>query len=181
MCCIVLMLRCFAETRMHIGTGEIKCIASKDKLFYSERSQYSKYGAPLEYYGQIQIEMEVLDAEWNDFIVHTPTRTQVTRFYRNREFFNTVLLPALQHAYHELFLPQLQARADGVLTVPQTLLPGTGPVPRQLRPAASTVVDADEDVSKKRKIQPETTAAAAPKPAAPLTMDLRAYFARQKK
>jgi hypothetical protein len=146
--------------------------------------QYAKYGAPLEYYGQIQIEMEVLDAEWNDFIVHTPTRTQVTRFYRNREFFNGVLLPALQHAYHELYLPQLQARADGVLTVPQTLLPGTGPVPRQLKLAAATTTATEEDVSSKRRkaaVDTPTATAAAPKLAAPLTMDLRAYFAKQRK
>jgi hypothetical protein len=151
-------------TPTHIGTGEIKCIASKEKIFYSERKQYAKYGAPLEYYVQIQIEMEVLNAAWNDFIVHTPARTQVTRFYRNKAFFDTELLPALRRAYFELFLPQLQARADGRLTTPQTLAGETPSVSRLL---------ADENIQ-------DAADASAPRLAAPLPIDIRTYFAKRK-
>ena len=106
------------------GTGEIKCIASAAQCFYSENPRHKRYGIPVQYYVQIQIECEVLGTEWNDFIVHLPGKTQVTRFYRNREYFQAELLPALRAAYFEMFLPQLEARASGKLTEPQTLYAG---------------------------------------------------------
>ena len=112
------------------GTGEIKCIASAAQEFYSENPRHKRYGIPLQYYVQIQIECEVLDAEWNEFIVHLPTRTQVTRFHRNRQYFQTELLPALRHAYFELFLPQLDARSSGKLYEPQTLVDSLLPAPK---------------------------------------------------
>ena len=106
---------------MSRGTGEIKCIASKDQLFYSEQPRHKRYGIPTQYYVQVQVQCEVLDTDWNDVIVHLPTRTQVIRFRRNRQFFHDELLPALKHAYFDLFLPQLEARVTGVLWQPQTL------------------------------------------------------------
>ena len=112
------------------GTGEIKCIASAAQEFYSANPRYKKYGIPLQYYIQIQIECEVLNANWNDFIVHLPAQTQVIRFYRNRAYFNDELLPALRSAYFDLFLPQLEARATGKLTEPQTLHEAILPPPR---------------------------------------------------
>ena len=96
------------------GCGEIKCPATH-KL-YSSSAKHAKYGFPDYYYDQIQGIMAINDWPWCDTVVYTPTRTEVIRFYANKVYWTTELLPALRSFYFDEFLPRLNMRISGRLT-----------------------------------------------------------------
>ena len=103
-----------------VGCAEVKCIASKNLLFYSELPANAKYGVCPKYYYQMQGQMECGEWPWNDLIVYLPTRLQVTRFWRDRKFWDEDLFPKLRSFYFDMFLPAVDARAASHL-LPNTL------------------------------------------------------------
>jgi len=97
------------------GCGEIKCPAAKVKIFYSEKPEHAKYGFPVFYYDQIQGAMAINSWPWCDVVIFTPARTQVTRFYRNEDYWAKTLFPQLKSFYFDMFLPTLEKRLSGLL------------------------------------------------------------------
>lgn len=112
------------------GCGEIKCPAAV-KQFYSVKKEHARHGIPAQYYDQIQGAMAVNGWPWCDFVVYTPEATQITRLWRNENYWKIVLFPALERFYFNRFLPLLGLRREGKLARGQTV-PGTIPVPRKL-------------------------------------------------
>lgn len=113
------------------GCGEIKCPAAAAKVLYSSQAQHSKYGFPEYYYDQIQGAMSLNNWSFCDVVVYTPTKTEVTRFFKDDEYWTGTLFPALRSFYFNEFLPALQLRVDGKLE-PGTLAVATPGIPRQI-------------------------------------------------
>lgn len=93
-----------AEPRKR-GGGEIKCPYGK-KLYPFIPSQY---------YDQIQGSMGFLKLPWWDFVVWTPTQTQVRRYDFDATYFATELLPRLEQFYMTEYLPRLVLKRKGLL------------------------------------------------------------------
>ena len=97
------------------GGGEIKCPAAQKTVLYSEQPQHFEHGFPVQYYDQIQGAMAINGWSFCDAVVHTTQRTEVTRFYFNETYWNTVLFPAVEDFYKGTFLRLLQLRREGAL------------------------------------------------------------------
>jgi hypothetical protein len=116
------------------GGGEIKFRAGGDGDFYDRSKHYAKYGIPHKYFDQIQGAMELGDLPFWDVVILRRDRTavQITRFYRDKGYWNRDLFPALRAFYFDHFLPTLELRRCGKLlpgwTVPccpaRSLQPG---------------------------------------------------------
>jgi hypothetical protein len=92
------------------GCGEIKCPAYGDRVLYSSQTKHAKHGFPEYYYDQIQGAMALNNWPWCDVIVYTPSKSEVTRFHRDKVYWDTVLFPGLRAFYFDRFLPLLHLR-----------------------------------------------------------------------
>ncbi len=95
------------------GCGEIKCPATLE--LYSTQPKHARFGMPHYHYDQVQGQMKLLGVQWCDYVVYTPTRTQVTRVAFNAEYWDKELFPALRTFYFHEFLPRLRLRHAGAL------------------------------------------------------------------
>jgi len=82
--------------------------------FYRRMRQPSGIIAPIPpyYFDQIQGTMAVTGREWCDFVVWTPSQTQITRYYFDADYWNMSLLPALEKFYFNLLLPSLVTKEN---------------------------------------------------------------------
>lgn len=87
------------------GGGEIKCPFGKKLYAY----------IPSQYYDQIQGSMGFLHKPWWDFVVWTPTQTQIRRFNFDMNYFSTELFPRLEKFYMTEFLPRAVQKLKGLL------------------------------------------------------------------
>ena len=87
------------------GGAEIKCPYGK-KLYPF---------IPSMYYDQIQGSMGFLHRPWWDFVVWTPSQTQVRRYNFDQKYFDTELFPRLQDFYMTVFLPRAVLKKKGLL------------------------------------------------------------------
>ena len=87
------------------GGVEIKCPFGK-KLYPFIPSQY---------YDQIQGTMGFLGLPWWDFVVWTPTQTQIRRFNFDKVYFDTELFPRLEQHYMTEYLPRAVMKEKGLL------------------------------------------------------------------
>jgi hypothetical protein len=127
------------------GCGEIKCPAAKVKMFYSENPKHAIYGFPVYYFDQIQGAMAINSWPWCDVVVYNPTRTQVTRFYRDQVYWEKTLFPKLHHFYFNLFLPLVQRRINNTLQH-HSILPIVQPIRLMLKTPAVSRHPIIEDV-----------------------------------
>jgi len=95
------------DGRKH-GLLEIKCPFGK-KLYPFIPSQY---------YDQIQGMMGFLNLPWTDFVVWTPTQTQIRRFNFDKIYFEQELFPRLEQFYFTEFLPRLVKKDKGLIVAP---------------------------------------------------------------
>jgi hypothetical protein len=105
------------------GGGEIKCPYGK-KLYPFIPSQY---------YDQIQGTMGFLELPWWDFVVWTPTQTQIRRYNFDQEYFDKELFPRLEQFYFTQFLPRAVMKKKGLLK------------PGKIDPVIDITVDESED------------------------------------
>jgi hypothetical protein len=70
---------------------------------------------PVYYYAQIQGTMGNLQLSWCDFVVWTPSGTQITRVPFDPVFWNDQLLPKVSHFYFETYVPLAIRKQKGLL------------------------------------------------------------------
>eukprot|EP00465_Bigelowiella_longifila_P009556 CAMPEP_0185266878 /NCGR_PEP_ID=MMETSP1359-20130426/32609_1 /TAXON_ID=552665 /ORGANISM="Bigelowiella longifila, Strain CCMP242" /LENGTH=224 /DNA_ID=CAMNT_0027856931 /DNA_START=79 /DNA_END=753 /DNA_ORIENTATION=+ len=104
-----------------LGIVEYKCPYSQRERpatsvapFYRRMRQPNGIMAPIPpyYFDQIQGTMAVTGREWCDFVVWTPSQTQITRYYFDEEYWKMSLLPALEKFYFNLLLPSLVTKEN---------------------------------------------------------------------
>jgi hypothetical protein len=93
--------------RTEKGLLEIKCPFKK--MFYTPDP------VPVYYYAQIQGTMGNLQLSWCDFVVWTPSGTQITRVPFDPVFWNDQLLPKVSHFYFETYVPLAIRKQKGLL------------------------------------------------------------------
>jgi hypothetical protein len=96
------------------GCGEIKCPFT-DTLYGANPKHAATGGFPAYYYAQIQALMAQEDLAFCDAVVYTSLCTDVRRFPRNAEYFDTYLFPAVRAFYFDEFVPRVNARLQGRL------------------------------------------------------------------
>jgi hypothetical protein len=130
------------ETRKK-GGAEIKCPYGK-KLYPF---------IPSMYFDQIQGSMGFLHRAWWDFVVWTPSQTQVRRFNFDQKYFDTELFPRLQDFYMTVFLPRAVLKKKGLLQ------------PGRIDPVMQLTIELDsfdEDNPEKKNATSEIISSAAP-------------------
>jgi putative phage-type endonuclease len=70
---------------------------------------------PHYYYDQIQGIMALQQLPYCDFVVWTPTQTQLRRFRYDASYWHQVLFPRLQEFYMNEFMPRAIMKAEGIL------------------------------------------------------------------
>jgi len=103
------------------GIVEYKCpYSQRDRPpssiapFYRRMRQPNGILAPIPpyYFDQIQGTMAVTGRLWCDFVVWTPSQTQVSRYFFDSEYWSKSLLPSLEDFYFNLLLPALVAKQN---------------------------------------------------------------------
>ena len=97
----------YKSGRCEKGLLEIKCPFKKQ--FYLPNP------VPTYYNAQIQGTMGNLNLNWCDFVVWTPTGTQVTRVLFDREFWDTQLYPRVRDFYFNMYVPLAIKKENGLL------------------------------------------------------------------
>lgn len=95
-----------ASGRTETGLLEIKCPFRK--TFYADT-------VPPQYMAQIQGTMGNLCLPWCDFVVWTPSETQITRVPFDPEYWSSLLLPNLTDFYFNQYVPAMVNRENGCL------------------------------------------------------------------
>eukprot|EP00466_Bigelowiella_natans_P020470 jgi/Bigna1/134213/aug1.24_g8921 len=106
-----------------VGLLEIKCPFSMrgrnpgHNSFYPEVNLPNGLRAPIPpyYYDQITGAMGLLGLEWADFVVYTPSGTQIRRYAFDRQYFEQHLLPSLHDFYFNWYVPAARAKWEGIL------------------------------------------------------------------
>jgi putative phage-type endonuclease len=97
----------YKSGRCEKGLLEIKCPFKKQ--FYQPNA------VPAYYNAQIQGTMGNLNLNWCDFVVWTPTGTQVTRVLFDAEFWDTQLYPRVKDFYFNMYVPLAIKKENGLL------------------------------------------------------------------
>ena len=97
----------YKSGRCEKGLLEIKCPFKKQ--FYLPNP------VPTYYNAQIQGTMGNLNLNWCDFVVWTPTGTQVTRVLFDKEFWDTQLYPRVKDFYFNMYVPLAIKKENGLL------------------------------------------------------------------
>jgi hypothetical protein len=104
----------YQSGRTDRGLLEIKCPFKK--------TFYTPDAVPVYYYTQIQGTMGNLGLSWCDFVVWTPTGTQITRVPFDDVFWTEKLLPKVSDFYFKLYVPLAIKKEQGLLPNGQVTL-----------------------------------------------------------
>ena len=96
----------YASGKKETGLLEIKCPFRK--TFYADT-------VPPHYMAQIQGTMGNLSLPWCDFVVWTPSKTQITRVPFDPEYWSVLLLPNLTDFYFNQYVPAAVNKENGLL------------------------------------------------------------------
>jgi len=103
----------YASGRKELALLEIKCPFKK--TFYPPEPEPPNYPVPPQYMCQIQGTMGNLGLPWCDFVVWTPTETQITRVPFDPNFWNDIMLPGLTDYYFNDYVPAAVNQENGLL------------------------------------------------------------------